>query len=231
MKKGYYILGLLMVVMLCGCDGDQEDAVPRGFSEIQLNPDVIWIINGSNPGGTRIINGSNPGGTRLDALLNDSIKVAVTIDYGVPTHGAIAFVPDEGWFYQPDVDFTGTDEIVYTVCYENKCKSATITLRVEPMPDPNDCTFQLSGEFVATKKNTPIEIRIFENDQLCGMTGLTINSPTKGTFYTYSYSGPVKNTVYVYYPPKNFTGSDEFSYRVYTEEGYYEEGCNISITE
>jgi hypothetical protein len=41
--------------------------------------------------------------------------------------------------------------------------------------------------------------------------------PLKGTFTTVAYSGSLKNTIYLYTPPRNFTGEDSFRYRVHPD--------------
>lgn len=207
--------------MFSGCEEEPVlDKIPDSFFMIQLNPDDIYIYNH---------NGPEPVAVRLDPLVNDSIKVDVTISYSTPLHGSIAFVPNEGWFYSPEPGYFGLDNIVYTLCYEGECWSSNIMMYMEHMPDPATCTFAIVGEEVTTAMNAPIAIRIFDNDTVCSYHGLTINSPEKGTFDTFTYSGNFKNVVYVYYPPANFRGTDRFKYRIYTPDGFIETYCNITV--
>ena len=212
-------LAVLLLATLVACDKEYEDMVPESFFMIQLNPDDIYMINSGDPLGVR-----------LDPLVNDSIKVDVSISYSTPLFGSVSFVRDEGWFYKPNADFTGIDNIKYTVCYEGECWSASITMYVEQPIDPSNCTYAINGESVETEKDQFIQIRIFDNDVVCPYYGSSISSPEKGTFTTFTYSGSFKNTVYVYYPPKGFVGTDRFKYKLYTSDGgSLETYCTITV--
>lgn len=218
-KAIYYFIGLIALGSFVGCGGDETDSPPPAFKEIVLRPDVIYIYNGN------VLEG-----TRLDPLLNDSIKVEATIHYSVPAHGTISFIPNEGWFYKPDEGFLGVDNLEYTLCHNKNCASTTMSVHVEEPMNWETCMYSIAGESVSTTVNTPLEIRIFSNDVVCPMNGFGMNSPEKGTFSTYSYSGSYKNTVYVYYPPKDFIGTDRFSYKIFTDDGDKQVYCNITIT-
>jgi len=215
----FFTLMALITVGLSACDEGFEDKIPVEFFMIQLNPDDIFLYPGSEYG------------VRLDPLVNDSIKVEVTIAYSTPLFGTLTFIQNEGWFYKPNEGFIGIDNIIYTVCYKNECYSASITLYVEEPLDITNCTTVVNNEAVTTARNQPIGIPIFQNDVACPYQGSSIFAPSKGTFTTYTYSGSFKNIVYVYYPPKNFTGTDQFKYRLFTSDGYIEGTCTITITE
>ncbi len=210
----------LFLLVLGACNDAIEDVVPKSFLNVQLNPDEIYIYNGGSPVGVR-----------LDPLVNDSIKVEVTVAYGASNHGTVSFIENEGWFYKPDSDFIGTDNFSYTVCHEGKCQSSTITMHVEEPLNLDACAFAINGEEVTTKMDQPISIAIFHNDQVCPYQGSSLSAPEKGKFTTYSYSGTFKNIYYVYFPPKGFTGTDRFKYRLFTNDGFLEAYCEITITE
>jgi hypothetical protein len=206
---------------MTACEDNFEDTIPESFYKIQLNPDEIYIYTGGPSYGTR-----------LDPLLNDSIKVDVTVSYSTPTAGIISFIPNEGWFYKPNDGFIGVDNFDYTVCLNGTCDSAPIKMHVETPLDPNTCTYLVQGETVETLKNQPVEIRIYMNDIVCpSYLGNSISSPEKGTFNVYSYSGTIKNIVYVYFPPKGFVGTDRFKYKVFTPDGDMEAYCTITVKE
>ena len=206
---------------LTGCEDDLNDKIPSSFLVIEVNPDDIYLYN----------NGGNPYGVRLDPLVNDSIKVDVTVSYTTPNFGVISFIQNEGWYYKPNEGFTGIDKVTYSVCHKDECFSAPINIFVEEPVSPSDCVFEINGESVETKKDSPVAIRIFLNDTVCPYQGSSLASPEKGKFETFSYSGSFKNIVYVYYPPKGFTGTDRFSYKLFTDDGFLETYCNITITE
>jgi len=220
MKIAHFLLSLVVLVVgLTSCDDSFEDKIPKNFFVIQLNPDVIYLYPGSEYG------------VRLDPMVNDSIKVEVTISYSTPTNGTLTFIQNEGWFYKPNPGFIGIDNITYTVCHQNKCYSASITLHVEAPLDLANCITEVNNESVTTKRDQPIGIPIFRNDVACPFQGSSVFAPTKGTFTTYTYSGSFKNIVYVYYPPKGFTGTDQFKYRLFTSDGYIEGTCTITVTD
>lgn len=211
---------LIFLLSLSGCNEPFEDIIPESFFKTQLNPDEVYIYSGGPSYGVR-----------LDPLLNDSIKVAVNITYSSPAHGTISFIPNEGWFYKADDDFVGVDQFNYTACYQGKCLTSFIKMHVEEPIDLTNCVYQLVGESVETTKNQPIEIRIFINDTVCKYAGNSIAAPEKGTFNVYSYSGSIKNIVYVYFPPKGFIGTDRFKYKIFTPDGDMETYCTITIKE
>lgn len=218
-KISPWILCVVLALAFESCD-TPDDVVPPAFFKVQLNPDLIYMYNGGAPEGVR-----------LDPLVNDSIKVDVSVSYSTPKFGTITFIQNEGWFYKPADDYVGSDDFTYTVCADDKCFSAAITMQVEAPFDPNNCTAQIVGETVETTKDQPIAIRIFDNDVVCPYAGTSINSPEKGTFNIYSYSGSFKNTVYVYYPPNGFVGTDRFMYKLFTSEGDLVAYCDVTIKE
>ena len=216
LTKGLILISLFL--LSCSEDGMEEDILPKNFVQIQLRPDEIYIYNGDSPFGTR-----------LDPLLNDSIKVAVDVSYSAPASGVITFIDNEGWFYKPHENFFGEDTFTYTACHGTQCQSASIKLYVDHPLDGNNCVYELAGETVTTLKDQPVEIRIFTNDVICPYVGWGINSPEKGTFNSYSYAGGYKNTVYVYYPPKGFVGTDRFTYKIFANDVTLEATCTINV--
>ncbi|MFD2247471.1 Ig-like domain-containing protein [Pontibacter ruber] len=205
------ILQLLAVILLLwGCDKTEEDVIPRSFQEFTLYPDDIYTFNSNSDW----IN-------RLDPLANDSVKAQVKVTYSQPQHGQLLpeFDGPGTMGYKPNNDFYGIDSFTYTVCTSEICKSETIRMIVEKPYDPATCTTLLAPDSLETTKNTFKGIRIFENDRICfndSYGGNYIEKPVKGTFRTIEYSGSYKNTIYVYYPPKDYVGEDSFRYRVYT---------------
>ncbi len=219
MKTSFTVFSVLVLTTwLAGCnDPDEKDTVPGSFYVVQLNPDDIHMYNSGNSQ------------VRLDPFLNDSLKVAASVSYSEPLHGTVTFIPNEGWFYRPHADFHGIDNIVYTVCHSGGCGSSSITMYVDPPLDPVICFYEVFGETVTTRQDQPIAIRIFDNDMICQYQGMSLDRPELGTFSTYAYSGTYKNVVYVYYPPKGFTGKDRFRYRVVTPTGELAAYCEINI--
>lgn len=219
MKSPFLIVFVIMVCLFGSCDEVHDDIVPAVFENLLLNPDDVYIYNGGSEYGVR-----------LDPLLNDSIKVAVTMSYSTPKHGTIRFIENEGWFYKANAGFYGIDSIRYTACNGPNCGTSLIRMFVEQAPDWSVCETSVQNESYETTRDKPIEIRLFINDTICPFSGWFIRAPQYGKAFTYSYSGSHKNVVYVYTPPKGFTGTDTFRYWIYPNGGGEVAGvCTITV--
>jgi hypothetical protein len=200
------------VLLFNSCDKVTDDILPISFQDFQLYPDEIYLFNGNS--GSLV---------RMDPLGNDSLKSSAKVTFTQPVHGKLSIQPDGDTYYTPDNDFYGTDSLIYTVCSPNICKSEKIRLVVEKPYDPNNCTNFLGADSLETTKNTPASIRIFMNDIICsGFVGRSIYKPEKGFFKTVEYSGSYKNTIYIYYPPKDFVGEDTFKYRIHPDPANFD---------
>ena len=206
---GIWVGIVAILLTLIGCDTETRDIVPKTYEQFQLYEDDIYVFNGGS-----II--------RLDPLGNDSLKTAVKVTFGQPLHGKLTVEPDGDTYYKPDENFFGKDSLTYTACNDKDCQSQLIRLHVEKPLDPNNCTTVLGADSLETTKNTPKGIRIFMNDVLCLLASTSVFSPQKGTFKTIEYSGSYKNTIYMYYPPKDFVGEDSFRYRVHPDPANYD---------
>jgi hypothetical protein len=205
----YKELFLLAVSILLfdSCDKVTDDVLPLSYQDFQLYPDDIYLFNGNT--GSLV---------RLDPLGNDSLKSSAKVTFTQPLHGKLSIQPDGDTYYTPDMNFIGTDSLMYTVCSPGTCKSEKIRLFVEKPFDPNHCTNSLGADSLETTRNTPASIRIFMNDIICSaFVGRSIYKPEKGTFKLVEYSGSYKNTIYMYYPPKGFVGEDSFKYRIHPD--------------
>lgn len=202
-------------LLLGGCEQVEEDVIPISFQEFTLYPDEIYVMNSnerelSSPDLYRVV---------LTPLVNDSIRTKATLTFGQPLHGQLS---TDCWgevgstCYQPSGDFSGVDSLTYTVCSENICKSATIRINVEKLPDLGTCVKSLGADSLETYVNTPNEIKIFANDEFCDQLPYApvIKYPDHGTIRFYDYMGTYRNTTFVYYPNKDFVGEDYFVYRV-----------------
>ncbi|MFD2515561.1 Ig-like domain-containing protein [Pontibacter locisalis] len=208
--KTVFLQLFIGTMLMAGCDDAIEDIVPASFNDFKLFPDEIYTFNSNN--GWIL---------RLDPLANDSLKTEAVVTYSQPVNGEL-FPNFDGpgtMGYKPKNNYFGLDSLTYTVCTKDLCKTEKITLIVEQPFDPVTCVTSLAPDSLETTRNTPKGIRIFLNDIVCyndKYGGTEIRSPEKGTFNTIDYSGSYKNTIYMYYPPKNFVGQDSFRYKVYT---------------
>jgi hypothetical protein len=199
----------MALLLMAGCDQTLSDVEPKSFREFELFADEVYMYNASMPD-TRI---------RFDPLINDSIRTTVRVSYSRPANGQLELMQDGGTYYIPNKGFFGTEDITYTACSDRTCQSQRMQIFVEPPLDPNNCTTRLGADSLETAINTTKGIRIFINDMICSpqRTGISVFKPLKGTFTTVAYSGSLKNTIYLYTPPRNFTGEDSFRYRVHPD--------------
>ncbi|MDJ1470811.1 Ig-like domain-containing protein [Xanthocytophaga flava] len=201
------LTGSLVLLFLLGGCTTPEDIIPGSSNNFELYEDDVYAFGGG-------------GIIRMDPLGNDSLKTAVTVTFGQPRHGTLSIEPDGDTYYKPENGFFGTDSLTYEACSESTCKTQKIRLHIEVPLDPNNCTNVVVADSLQTTRNTPKGIRIFENDIICPMAGRSVYAPQLGTFRTIEYAGSYKNTIYVYQPPKDFTGEDSFRYRVYPDQNY-----------
>lgn len=209
LQKLFLLAGSILLAI--SCDKVMDDVLPIAFQDFQLYPDDIYFYN------------SGAWINRLDPLINDSIKGSANVMFDKPLHGQLSVEADGDTYYKPDTNFFGTDSLMYTVCSPEICKSEKIRLFVERPLDPNNCTTVLGADSIETTKNTPKSIRIFMNDIICpGVGGWSVFKPEKGTYESVAYAGGFKNLIYIYTPPKNFTGEDSFKYRIHPDpDNYY----------
>ena len=204
-----------LALLTAGCDQSLRDTQPDHFQAFQLFPDEVYMYNGGAPD-TRI---------RFDPLVNDSIRTTVRVSYSPPQHGQLELMADGGTYYIPNKDFYGVEHITYTACSDRICQSQQMQIIVEPPLDVAHCTTALGADSLQTARNTPAGVRIFLNDVVCAphQTGMSLFKPEKGTFHTIAYSGSLKNTIYIYTPPKDFTGQDSFRYRVHPDPDHFDQ--------
>jgi hypothetical protein len=204
-----------LALLMAGCDQSLTDTQPGHFHEFQLFPDEVYMYNGGAPD-TRI---------RFDPLVNDTIRTTVRVSYSPPQHGQLELMADGGTYYIPNPDFYGVEHITYTACSDQTCRSQEMKIIVERLPDPAHCHNTLGADSLQTARNTAAGVRIFLNDVVCNphRTGFALFKPEKGTFHTVAYSGSLKNTIYIYTPPKDFTGQDSFRYRVHPDPDHYDQ--------
>jgi hypothetical protein len=188
-----------------------DDVLPLSFQDFQLNPDEVYLINANN--GWK---------NRMDPLVNDSLKMNVKVSFSKPYHGKLSVEADGDTYYTIDENYIGPDSLTYTVCSTEKCKSEKMRLFIEAPLDPNNCTTVLGADSLETTKNTSASIRVFMNDIVCPVTGISFFAPVRGTFEMIQYPGSLKNYLYVYHPPKNYTGEDSFRYRVHPDPNNFD---------
>ncbi len=155
----------------------------------------------------------------LDSLIASGI---LTLDFNpdslnitsLPTNG-IATPSDTSLIcfnYSPDLDFTGTDQLILEVCEGTVCETVTVNINVIPL---DDIVVIAEDDAVTTDINTPIDIPVLGNDAYptdgSGIVDLIIvDLPSNGTVVV---NGDILgDTTITYTPDTDFAGVDSFQY-------------------
>lgn len=190
--------------ILVGCDITEDDVVPKSIEEFRLVPDEIWDYR--YPDG--------PGAINLDPLINDSIKVEVNVKFSQPQHGSLS-VHDNDIYYTPKEGFSGVDRFTYTACSAKTCVTENISVHIEELPDPDNCTEAVVNDYAQTLKNQWVDIWIFKNDRVCSGNGVGLVTSFQGTGsyeIIWGHSIHPNNVIIRYYPAKDFTGQEKIVY-------------------
>ncbi|AHM62983.1 thrombospondin type 3 repeat-containing protein [Flammeovirgaceae bacterium 311] len=202
--KNKIYIGIACTAMLGSCDITEEDVVPKSIEEFRLVSDEIWDYR--YPDGPSAIN--------LDPLINDSIKVEVSVKFSQPQNGRLS-VHDNDIYYTPKEGFVGVDSFTYTACSAKTCKTENIAVHIEEMPDPNTCKDAVVNDYAETAKNQWVDIWVFKNDRVCSSSGAGLVTSFQGTGsyeIIWGHSAHPNNVVLRYYPAKDFVGQEKIVY-------------------
>ena len=151
---------------------------------------------------------------------------AFAIDsYTQPANGTVVLNADGTFTYMPNSGFTGTDTFTYTICDDDGCDTATVTIIVtgEPQQQPpvaiNDNTSTTEGQ--------PVTINVTGNDQQTDGDAFAIDS------YTQPANGTVvlnADGTFTYTPNSGFTGTDTFTYTICDDDGCDTATVTIIVT-
>ncbi|HSI90476.1 MAG TPA: Ig-like domain-containing protein [Adhaeribacter sp.] len=117
MKKLFSLFWLCggLLLGLVACNRFEDDVVPANLSEIKLKDDTF--------------NGAKNLPVRLPVLENDQLGTSGNLSFRTPANGTIQS-DDQGFFYKPELNFTGTDSFYYRYCTATACDSAKVTVTV-----------------------------------------------------------------------------------------------------
>jgi hypothetical protein len=126
----------------------------------------------------------------------------------MPSHGSLAFNPDNTFTYAPAAGYLGSDQFIYTI-RDNRGDSASgsVTLNVvEITESPNAL-----DDHVMTEAGSPVTIDVLANDNLPSDQQITIVA------ITLPYRGKLAfnpDQTITYTPNDGFIGTDDFTYTV-----------------
>lgn len=120
-----------------------------------------------------------------------------------PRHGRAVMVAGGYFIYQSEIDFTGDDSFVYTVCDDGSpvlCSDATVSLPISPIALDDTAT---------TFAGTTVVIPVSANDSLgAALDPTLVSDPANGTVTIDPAAGTISYT-----PAVGFEGTDTFQYR------------------
>lgn len=136
--------------------------------------------------------------------------------------------------YTPNTDFTGEENLEYTVCDNDElCSTASVKIIISDpvekdennrleIPEQIDATeIQAKDDTAETEQNEPVKIDVTENDQVENIQEVTItNFPENGNVTI----NP--DNIITYTPDPDFKGTDEFIYQICNQE----RDCDLAKT-
>lgn len=136
---------------------------------------------------------------------------SVTVTGG-PTNGTATPNADGTVTYTPATGFTGQDTFTYQVCDTQdtpECASATVTVTVTPVTTGPDAV----DDQATTNEDTPVVIRVLDNDTGTAISLTSIGTPSNGTVVN-NGDGTV-----TYTPAPDYNGNDNFPYTITDNNG------------
>ncbi|WKW45969.1 Ig-like domain-containing protein [Myroides sp. JBRI-B21084] len=133
-----------------------------------------------------------------------------------PANGTVQMNADGSYTYTPNAGFTGVDTFTYTICDNGTpqaCETATVTINVEGLIDPNVNVVVANNDAVITKVDTPIAIVVLANDfdpqgDSFSVQKGSLTKPSHGKV-TLNADGTV-----TYTPDPGYVGEDSFMYTI-----------------
>jgi uncharacterized repeat protein (TIGR01451 family) len=121
-----------------------------------------------------------------------------------PNNGSIALIPDGNYIYTPDMDYTGRDTVVYSVCLPapNGAVCDTATLVIIIGPDAVDDDFIIMFDEILTDN-------VNDNDLYPSNSSFSNTTTPQNGVLTFNNDG-----TFTYDPNPGFSGIDTFRYEV-----------------
>jgi parallel beta-helix repeat protein len=164
----------------------------------------------------------------IDVLANDSdVEGPVTLAGVSPAaHGLVLVNPDGKVTYQPDPEYGGPDQFVYTVeDADGATDTASVSVTVFAV-DPADQPPSAENDSVSTNEDTSVTIAVLANDSDPDgdpLTVVEVSAPSMGSATINA------NYTITYAPAPNANGSDSFTYTVSDGRGLTD-SATVAVT-
>jgi VCBS repeat-containing protein len=163
-------------------------------------------------------------------LANDSDAEGdslTAVEVSGPTHGSLTFWEDGSFIYQPFPDYSGPDSFRYQVSGGGlDSQPVTVTLDVKALNDRPVA----SNDFYEIGEDTPLDIApagLLDNDSDIDGDSLTpelVSGPQHGRLLEFGTDGSFR-----YLPHVDYSGSDNFSYRVRDPDGWDSDAVTVGL--
>ncbi|MBE8712623.1 DUF7507 domain-containing protein [Sphingobacterium hungaricum] len=152
-------------------------------------------------------------------LIPSSVRVLTP-----PSNGTAISRVDGSILYEPNTDFVGGDFLTYQVADENRLWSTEATLFI----DVRQTNPIAVVDYFETWYNRAVELAITLNDSVPGAT-IDLNSIEVLRYPQHGSAVILPNGIVHYTPFSNFTGTDDFIYRVKDSNGWYSNEATVTI--
>jgi VCBS repeat-containing protein len=153
-----------------------------------------------------------------DANIDSTFIAIIQTNVGF---GTLTLNLDGSFTYTPNSNFNSIDSFTYLATNGTHISNnAIVTLTVNPV---NDAPIA-RNDTATTLENTPVIIRVLNNDSDIDGDSLTVISVTQGTNGTVT----TNSTTVTYTPNLNFNGLDSFTYRI--SDGLLTSNATVTVT-
>jgi len=163
---------------------------------------------------------STPVNTPLNIVSKDNdiskLGTKVVLE-NTPVNGTALVNPDNTVTYNPNKDFSGKDTYLYHLLNLEGLKSDPIRVNISIKPVG-------TNDKIATPINTPVQIRVIDNDiSKIGTSIVKKSNPLYGVVIL----NP--DGTFIYTPKTDFKGKDTFSYSLITADGIESDQITVTI--
>jgi gliding motility-associated-like protein len=117
--------------------------------------------------------------------------------------------------YTPNNGYVGTDVFSYTICDNDGCSTATVTVTVTDNGTPIGTPPIANNDYAGLDANTTYNVYVLDNDAATEGDPFSISTFTQPTNGTVTQNG----NILAYTPNTDYTGTDQFTYTICDDDG------------